>query len=76
LFNTSFLKLKSLQLGYTLPKTWLNVVKINRCRVFVAGENLLTFKSKDFPAVDPELGNSVIVYPIAKMFSAGINLTF
>jgi TonB-linked SusC/RagA family outer membrane protein len=76
LFNTSFLKLKSLQLGYTLPKTWLSAAKINRCRVFVSGENLLTFNSKDFPAVDPELGSSVIVYPIARMLSAGINLTF
>ncbi|MDR0832988.1 MAG: TonB-dependent receptor [Candidatus Symbiothrix sp.] len=76
LFNTSYLKLKSLQIGYTLPKSWLSAAKISRCRVFVAGENLLTIKSKDFPAVDPELGGSVIIYPIAKMYSAGINLTF
>ncbi|GHT11896.1 SusC/RagA family TonB-linked outer membrane protein [Bacteroidia bacterium] len=76
LFNTSYLKLKSLQIGYTLPKAWLKGAKINNCRIFVAGENLLTFAAKDFPAVDPELGGSVIVYPIAKLYSCGINLTF
>jgi TonB-linked SusC/RagA family outer membrane protein len=76
LFNTSYLKLKSLQIGYTFPKTWLSAAKISRCRVFVAGENLLTIKYKDFPAVDPELGGSVIVYPIARMYSVGLNLTF
>ncbi|KAA6351886.1 TonB-dependent receptor SusC [termite gut metagenome] len=76
LFNTSYLKLKSLQIGYTLPKKWVAPAKINKCRLFVAGENLLTIKSKDFPAVDPELGGSVIIYPIAKLVSCGINLTF
>jgi TonB-linked SusC/RagA family outer membrane protein len=76
LFNTSYLKLKSLQIGYTLPKNWIRAAKINNCRIFVAGENLLTFAAKDFPAVDPELGGSVIVYPIAKLYSCGINLTF
>jgi TonB-linked SusC/RagA family outer membrane protein len=76
LFDTSYLKLKSVQIGYTLPKKWIAPAKINNCRLFVAGENLLTIKSKDFPAVDPELGDSVIVYPIAKLISCGINLTF
>lgn len=76
LFNTSYLKLKSLQIGYTLPKRWLTSAKISNLRVFLTGENLLTVKSKDFPAVDPELGGSVIVYPIAKMFSGGVTVTF
>lgn len=76
LYNTSYLKLKSLQIGYTLPKKWLTSAKIQKCRIFVAGENLLTIKAKDFPAVDPELGGSVTVYPIAKLYSCGINLTF
>jgi TonB-linked SusC/RagA family outer membrane protein len=76
LFNTSYLKLKSLQIGYTLPKKWLAPTKIGNLRVFVTGENLLTIKSKDFPGVDPELGGSIIVYPIAKMFSGGVTVTF
>jgi TonB-linked SusC/RagA family outer membrane protein len=76
LYNTSFLKLKSLQIGYTLPKKWVAPAKISNLRVFVSGENLLTLKSGDFPGVDPELGGSIIVYPIAKLFSGGVSITF
>lgn len=76
LYNSSYLKLKSLQIGYTLPRNLTQKAKINNLRVFVVGENLLTFKSKDFPGVDPELGSSLIVYPIARLYSAGITLTF
>ncbi|SKB85578.1 TonB-linked outer membrane protein, SusC/RagA family [Sphingobacterium nematocida] len=76
LYNTSYLKLKSLQVGYTFPKEWVNKAKIRDLRVFVTGENLLTFKHKDFPGVDPELGSSLIVYPIARLFSGGVSVTF
>jgi hypothetical protein len=76
LYNTSYLKLKTLQLGYTLPKKWTEQVKISKLRVFVSGENLLTIKADRFLAVDPELGSSLVVYPIARMFSGGITITF
>lgn len=76
LFNTSFLKLKSLQIGYTLPKKWIAPAKIQKCRIYVAGENLLTIKDGDFPGVDPEYGNSINSYPMPRMYSVGINLTF
>lgn len=76
LYNTSYLKLRSMQVGYTLPKNLVKKAMLERVRVFMSGENLLTIKAKDFPAVDPELGGSVIVYPISRMFSGGINITF
>ncbi|ANH83791.1 SusC/RagA family TonB-linked outer membrane protein [Niabella ginsenosidivorans] len=76
LYNSSYLKLKSLQVGYTFPKSWMSRAKINDLRVFISGENLLTIKNKNFEGVDPELGSSIIVYPIAKLFSAGLSLTF
>lgn len=76
LYNTSYLSLKNLQVGYTLPKRWLAPAMISNVRVFMTAENLLTVKSKNFPAVDPELGASVIVYPIARMFSGGLSVTF
>jgi hypothetical protein len=76
LYNTSYLKLKSLQVGYTLPKKLVEPAKINNLRVFVAGENLLTVKDKDFRGVDPELGGSTNIYPIARMFSGGVTITF
>lgn len=74
--NTSFLKLRTLQIGYTLPKKWTNSALLNNVRIFATGENLLTVKSKNFRGVDPELGGSVIVYPLSRMFSGGINVTF
>ena len=76
LYSISFLKLKTLQIGYSLPKSWVNKAKISNLRLFATGENLLTVKSKDFPAVDPELGGGIIVYPIAKMVSGGLSITF
>lgn len=74
--NTSFLKLRTLQIGYTLPNKWTNQAGLSNVRIFASGENLLTIKSKDFRGVDPELGGSVIVYPLSRMFSGGVNVTF
>ncbi len=76
LYNSSYLKLKSLQIGYTFNQGWLQKARINNLRIFASGENLLTFKKADFQGVDPELGSSLIVYPLAKLYSAGITLTF
>jgi hypothetical protein len=76
LFNTSFLKFRMLQIGYTLPSAWLKPAKIARLRVFFSGENLLTLKSSDFPGVDPELGSTVYAYPLARMLSGGLSITF
>lgn len=76
LYNSSYLKLKSLQVGYTIPQKWVKGARINDLRLFFSGENLLTIKNKDFEGVDPELGSSIIVYPIARLYSAGITLTF
>lgn len=76
LYNSSYFKLKSLQIGYTLPTKWVNNAGISNVRLFLSGENLLTIKSKDFPGVDPELDNNIIVYPLSRVFSGGFSLTF
>lgn len=76
LYNTSYLKLKSLQIGYTLPKKWIVPAGITNCRVFIAGENLLTIKDSAFRGVDPEVGTSLMVYPIARVLSCGVSVTF
>ncbi len=76
LYNTSYVKLKSLQVGYTLPKKWVAPARISNLRVFASFENLLTFKSKRFPGVDPEQGSSLAAYPIAKMISGGLTVSF
>lgn len=75
--NSSFVKMKSLTLGYTFN------LKPNRVRIFVSGENLLTIHHKNFDGFDPENGNSVGHYtnwgddfPTPRIFLIGTNLTF
>jgi TonB-linked SusC/RagA family outer membrane protein len=74
LYDASYLKLKTLQIGYTLPKSLMSKAHIANLRVFLSGENLLTITK--YPGLDPELGSGVNLYPIARLFSAGINLSF
>ncbi|MDF9831144.1 TonB-dependent receptor [Parabacteroides sp. PF5-6] len=74
LHNASYIKLKNLQVGYTLPKTLIERTKLQNVRVFVAGENLITITN--FPGLDPEMSGSVNAYPTARMLSAGLNLVF
>ncbi|MDL2212344.1 TonB-dependent receptor [Bacteroides sp. OttesenSCG-928-D19] len=75
LYNASYIKLKTLQLGYTFPKNWIKKAYINNLRLFVSAENLLTIT--DYPGVDPEIGGSGFTsYPIPRTFSGGINITF
>ncbi|GAB6008576.1 SusC/RagA family TonB-linked outer membrane protein [Dysgonomonas reticulitermitis] len=74
LYDASYFKLKFLQLGYTFPKLMTSKLYINKLRLFVSGENLLTFTK--YPGMDPEIGGSVNVYPISKVISGGINITF
>jgi len=74
LHNASYIKLKNIQLGYTLPKTWVEKAYLQNVRVFVSGENLITITS--FPGLDPEMSGTVNAYPTAKLLSAGVNLVF
>jgi hypothetical protein len=74
LYNASFFKLKAAQIGYTFPKAWMQKASINNLRIYLSGENLLTFTN--YPGVDPEMGSAVNVYPISRLLSVGINLGF
>ena len=75
--NTSFLKMKSLTVGYSYT------LKEVKARLFLSGENLFTIAHKDFDGFDPENGNGVghytnwgDDYPTARIFLVGLNLTF
>lgn len=76
--NAGYMRLKNLQLGYSLPSAWLNHAGISNCRIFVSGENLLTFTSLN-SLFDPETctggwgGNA---YPLSATWSFGLSLTF
>lgn len=78
----SFTRLRTVQLGYTLPQSLMDRVGISRFRVYVIGNNLVTWT--DYSGYTPEItSGSVIsvgidggVFPIAKTFTAGIDVTF
>ena len=78
--DASYLRLKNLSIGYTLPVSLTSKIGINKFRLYVSGENLLTF-TKLSKLFDPETlsggyggwGNS---YPLSRTFSCGINVSF
>ncbi len=75
-YNASYLRLKSAEIGYTIPATLTRRFKIDRLRLFANGYNLFTVSNLDF--VDPEHpeGNYGYLYPIMRNFTFGVNLTF
>ena len=70
----SFLRLKSLEFGYTIPKRITSRLKMNTLRIYGSGTNLLTFSK--FKLWDPEMGGNGLGYPIQKVFNVGVQLSF
>ena len=76
--NGAYVRLKTIQLGYTVPSSVTSKARIQNMRVYVSGENLLTF-TRLMKAFDPEAtgGTSAgYMYPLQKVLSGGINVTF
>jgi TonB-linked SusC/RagA family outer membrane protein len=75
--NGDYLRLKSLQIGYNFPKSLLAQMGIGGLRVYVEGQNLLTFSELTKYNIDPEQpGVSNGYYPQQRVFAGGIKLTF
>ncbi|MCD7940686.1 MAG: TonB-dependent receptor [Bacteroides intestinalis] len=75
--DASYIRLKNLQVGYTLPATWMRKVGLAKCRLFVSGENLWTGTSLS-SLFDPETisgGNGGNAYPLSRTWSFGLSLT-
>jgi TonB-linked SusC/RagA family outer membrane protein len=72
--NGSYAKLRTLQLGYTLPESIASKMRMSKARVYVSGQNLLTIKSKSLTCTDPE--NPNWAYPIPTSVSFGLQLDF
>jgi TonB-linked SusC/RagA family outer membrane protein len=69
----SFLKLRGITLGYTLPKSVVNKIHVSNLRVYVSGRNLWTYsKIEDY---DPERGGN-FTNPMTKLFVGGVNIDF
>jgi TonB-linked SusC/RagA family outer membrane protein len=80
--NGAYLRLKLIQLGYTLPAKVLQKMKVNRLRVYLSAQNLVTITK--YSGLDPEVGNFTVLdtgvdrmlYPQNKRLLAGLQLTF
>ncbi len=78
----SYMRLKNLQLGYTLPANLFRQLEIERFRIYVSGQNLLTFTN--YTGMDPEISTGsntsknldVGMYPQSRTFLLGLQLTF
>lgn len=85
----SYLRLKNVSLGYTIPKNWCTKLHLSNMRLYVTGRNLLTFTK--YPFYDPEIGSGAIgaggslntsrgidngYYPQARTFISGIQVDF
>ena len=80
--DADFLRLKTITLGYTIPSQITSLIRIERMRIYIASENLLTFTK--YPGMEVEVGGGSPldlgidhgVYPFARTFTGGLNITF
>ena len=72
--NGSYLKLRTIQLGYNLPKTLTDKLHMSKIRTYLSAQNLLTIKSSKFTGEDPE--NPQFGYPIPLNVTFGVNVSF
>ena len=72
--NGSYAKLRTIQLGYNFPQNLTKKLFMERLRMYVSAQNLLTIKSKKFTGVDPE--NANFGYPIPLNITFGLNVSF
>ena len=73
----SYIKIKNVTIGYTLPKRLIQKVKMQTARIYLSAQNLVTFtKYKGFDPEVPVNGIDLNVYPVTRTLSAGINLIF
>ena len=69
----TFLRMKSAEIGYTLPKRLTSKAKLENLRIYVSGTNL--FNISKFKIWDTEMGNNGLGYPVQRVFNVGIQLS-
>ena len=72
--NGAFLRLKTLEVGYTLPESWTKKAYISSARVYCSGNNLLLLSG--FKLWDIEMGGSGLGYPIQRVINLGVQINF
>ena len=78
--DATFIRLKSAEIGWTLPARWTQAANIKSLRVYLSGTNLFTICNEILKAYDPERNDSVYMnaggYPLMRTYSLGLNLNF
>jgi TonB-linked SusC/RagA family outer membrane protein len=72
--NGAFLRLKTAEIGYTLPEKMTQRARISMLRFYVSGSNLFVWSK--FKMWDPEMGNNGLGYPLQRVFNVGVNMNF
>ncbi len=75
LLNNSYFKLRNIQLGYSFPLASIESLHMTQLRIFVMGENLFWFQSKEFQGADPEVSDWNLI-PVPTSFTFGVNVSF
>jgi hypothetical protein len=70
----SFLRLKTVEIGYSLPERWINPVKLQNVRLYATASNV--FVLSKFKMWDPEMAGDGLKYPLQRVFNFGINIEF
>ncbi|MFZ5430154.1 MAG: SusC/RagA family TonB-linked outer membrane protein [Bacteroidota bacterium] len=73
--STEMVRLKTMELGYTLPEKLSRSLKMQNIRFYVNGYNLLTWQSSDLMDIEAR-STHYVIYPIQKILNAGVNVTF
>lgn len=77
LTNVRYLRIRNLEIGYSLPSPILNKINANKIRVYVRGSNLFSFDNVKRFQIDPEIeAPAAVVYPQQRTFLVGFNFTF
>jgi TonB-linked SusC/RagA family outer membrane protein len=69
-----FLRLKSMEIGYTFPKKWVEAINLQNIRLYASGTNL--FIVSKFKMWDPEMGSNGLAYPLQRVINFGVKLDF
>ena len=72
-YRGDYVKLKNIQIGYTLPQSISRKIAMQKFRVFISAENLFTITK--YPGLDPEIGTT-IGYPLMRSVSLGAQISF
>jgi len=75
MYDATFIRLKTTELGYTIPKNLSSKVRINDFRIYLSGFNLITW-AKKLKWSDPEMSGRSLYYPQMRLMNIGVNIKF